>query len=151
LEALGFLRTLDLVHTDLKPENILLVDDTLNKRTRLPERWDVKLIDFGNAVYLAQNENKLICTREYRPPEVVLGLSWDFSADYWSLGCILAELVSGVMLFHTYDDYEQLAMVERAIGRIPVWMAKATSGSKRLFFDRYCRFNWPARCLTVKS
>ena len=38
-------------------------------------------------------------SRSYRAPEVILGLPYDQKIDLWSLGCILAELLSGQVLF----------------------------------------------------
>jgi serine/threonine protein kinase len=34
-------------------------------------------------------------SRFYRAPEVILGLPYDCAIDMWSLGCILAELLTG--------------------------------------------------------
>ena len=38
-------------------------------------------------------------SRSYRAPEVILGLQYDQKIDIWSLGCILAELATGRVLF----------------------------------------------------
>jgi serine/threonine protein kinase len=38
-------------------------------------------------------------SRSYRAPEVILGLPYDQKVDCWSLGCILAELATGKVLF----------------------------------------------------
>ena len=42
---------------------------------RKPVKPDVKLIDFGGATYNDQHHSSVVCTRQYRPPEVILGLS----------------------------------------------------------------------------
>jgi len=89
-----------LAHTDLKPENILLVDSSHEtdggrggRQGRRPyrqlRRTAIKLIDFGSATYEGQHHTSIVCTRHYRPPEVVLGISWDYPCDMWSVGCIL--------------------------------------------------------------
>lgn len=41
-------------------------------------------------------------SRSYRSPEVILGVPYDQKVDVWSLGCILAELVTGRVLFQVW-------------------------------------------------
>ena len=43
--------------------------------------------------------------------------SGSFPADLWSVGCILAELYTGDLLFPTHHDLEHLAMMERVLSR----------------------------------
>jgi serine/threonine protein kinase len=38
-------------------------------------------------------------SRSYRAPEVITGVAYDQKVDVWSLGCILAELATGRVLF----------------------------------------------------
>lgn len=59
------------------------------------------VIDFGGATYDSDYKSSLINTRQYRSPEVILGLGWSFPSDMWSVGCILMELYSGALLFQT--------------------------------------------------
>lgn len=40
-----------------------------------------------------------IQSRFYRSPEVILGMNYHMAIDMWSLGCILAEMYTGVPLF----------------------------------------------------
>ena len=123
---------LHLVHTDLKLENILLCDDSYTavthrycgKKYRVPNKVDVRLIDFGGATYERFDEEtgakqlrfETINTRQYRAPEVILGIGWDCQCDMWSLGCILAELYTGELLFCTHENIEHLAMMEKILG-----------------------------------
>jgi len=128
LEALEFLHSFRLIHTDLKIENICLMNDhevTYASR-RVPESTKVKIIDFGGSCYDSEKKSSIIQTRQYRSPEVLLQTGWDMSSDMWSLGCILAELYQGELLFATHDNIEHLALMERTVGLFPTRMlAKA--------------------------
>lgn len=59
------------------------------------------VIDFGGAVYDNENRHGTINTRQYRAPEVLLGLEWDEESDIWGVGCIAMELFTGDVLFQT--------------------------------------------------
>lgn len=60
------------------------------------------MIDFGGATYeRREKKTSIINTRQYRSPEVTLGLGWGIPSDIWSLGCILMECYTGNLLFQT--------------------------------------------------
>uniref|UniRef100_A0A6A7GAK7 Serine/threonine-protein kinase AFC3 n=1 Tax=Hirondellea gigas TaxID=1518452 RepID=A0A6A7GAK7_9CRUS len=118
ISAVNFCHSLNLIHTDLKLENVLLVDDSYEKRERhgevfrVPNNTAVRLIDFGGATYDDHHHARMVNTRQYRAPEVILGLGWSFPSDLWSVGCMLAELYTGELLFGTHEDGEHLALME---------------------------------------
>eukprot|EP00747_Dinoflagellata_sp_TGD_P088332 gnl/TRDRNA2_/TRDRNA2_163957_c2_seq2.p1 gnl/TRDRNA2_/TRDRNA2_163957_c2~~gnl/TRDRNA2_/TRDRNA2_163957_c2_seq2.p1 ORF type:complete len:516 (-),score=111.45 gnl/TRDRNA2_/TRDRNA2_163957_c2_seq2:99-1646(-) len=138
MQALAFLhQVLRMTHTDLKLENILLetrepprpsdflreahwidVHQPLGRAGQYlrPHNSRVKLIDFGNATCEDQHHSSIISTRQYRGPEVVLGIGWDEKSDIWSTGCILMELYTGRLLFGTHDDLEHLVLIQNTIG-----------------------------------
>jgi len=124
LKAIAFCHRIQLIHTDLKPENILLVKDDYRieekddeKDYRVPKHNDIRLIDFGGATFEHEHHSKIINTRQYRSPEVLLRLGWTYPSDLWSIGCILPELLTGDLLFRTHDDAEHLALMEHILGR----------------------------------
>ena len=80
-------------HTDVKPQNILY------RRTPKPR---ARLSDLGNADnILRRGSNR--CTRDYTPPEVLLGNPLDLRLDLWSLACTVFELATGHVLFDPYQ------------------------------------------------
>ena len=111
----------------------------------------VKLIDFGGATFANEHHSEIVCTRQYRPPEVTLGMRWGCEVDLWSSGCILAELYTGHVLFATHDEAEHLALMERCLGAIPRRMARAASerAQRRWFVQGV--LHWPQIATDRKS
>ncbi|KAJ0987550.1 hypothetical protein J5N97_005906 [Dioscorea zingiberensis] len=109
LEALQFLHRLGLIHCDLKPENILV---------KSYSRCEVKVIDLGSSCFETDHLCSYVQSRSYRAPEVILGLPYDKKIDIWSLGCILAELCTGNVLFQNDSPATLLARVIGIIGPI---------------------------------
>lgn len=94
--ALAALHGLDVIHRDLKPENVLV---------RRREPLDLVLTDFGTASVneATQRFTTLARTVKYGAPETLAGII-DRAADYWSLGLILVELLTGRHPFDGLSD-----------------------------------------------
>ena len=110
-----------------QPENILLLNGRQIPQRggySIPESTRIKVIDFGGATYDNEKKSSIVNTRQYRAPEVILGVGWSMPSDLWSIGCILAELYQGELLFATHDNIEHLALIERVIGPFPRKMQK---------------------------
>ncbi|XP_042510159.1 serine/threonine-protein kinase AtPK2/AtPK19-like [Macadamia integrifolia] len=86
VSAVSHLHANGIMHRDLKPENILLGAD-----------GHVMLTDFGLAKQFDENtrSNSLCGTVEYMAPEIVLGKGHDKAADWWSVGVLLFEMLTG--------------------------------------------------------
>ena len=113
LHSLAFMHSLGLLHCDLKPENILI---------KSYSRCLVKVIDVGSSCYITDHLSSYVQSRSYRAPEVILGLPYDYRIDLWSLGCILAELCTGVVLLQNDSIATLLARVVGMSGPLPARM-----------------------------
>merc|ERR1719453_449934 len=109
-EALEYVHRLNLIHCDLKPENILI---------KSYSRCEVKVIDFGSSCFVHDHLSSYVQSRSYRAPEVMLGLPYDQKVDLWSLGCIIAELWTGYVLFQNDSVQSLLARILGIIGDFP--------------------------------
>ena len=79
------------IHRDLKPANILVNDDGL-----------LKIVDFGVAAAASSGDTQLtktgyvIGSPKYMAPEQILGKKVDETADIYSIGVIMYEMVTGI-------------------------------------------------------
>lgn len=113
LRALKYMHSANVLHRDLKPSNLLL-----------NANCDLKVCDFG----LARSANfeegnsagfmtEYVATRWYRAPEIMLTFQeYTKAIDVWSVGCILAEMLSGKPIFPGRDYHHQLTMILDCLG-----------------------------------
>eukprot|EP00472_Partenskyella_glossopodia_P010218 CAMPEP_0197537804 /NCGR_PEP_ID=MMETSP1318-20131121/57971_1 /TAXON_ID=552666 /ORGANISM="Partenskyella glossopodia, Strain RCC365" /LENGTH=345 /DNA_ID=CAMNT_0043096065 /DNA_START=15 /DNA_END=1052 /DNA_ORIENTATION=+ len=127
LGALAFLHeSVGIIHADLKPENICCKlqsaecsDDESMNYTETMSLDGCKIIDFGNAMRHKDTEmyeNFEVQSFAYRAPEVLFGLEFGPQIDIWSLGCILAELATGKVLFSANKPHQLLFAVMNILG-----------------------------------
>jgi len=132
LRALKALHSADVIHRDLKPSNLLL-----------NANCDLKVCDFGLARSVKTAEpsgtetgfmTEYVATRWYRAPEIMLTFKQYTKVsvpsdarvpradatcqaiDVWSVGCILAEMLSGKPLFPGRDYHHQLTLILDVLG-----------------------------------
>ncbi|KAL1193797.1 Serine/threonine-protein kinase AtPK2/AtPK19 [Cardamine amara subsp. amara] len=86
VSAVSHLHEKGIMHRDLKPENILMDTD-----------GHVMVTDFGLAKEFEENtrSNSMCGTTEYMAPEIVKGKGHDKAADWWSVGILLYEMLTG--------------------------------------------------------
>ena len=125
LNSLVLLKSHKVIHCDLKPENILLAH---------PAHSEIKVIDFGSSCLENEKVYTYIQSRFYRSPEVILGMSYGMPIDMWSLGCILAELLTGYPIFPGENEQEQLACIMEVFGPPDKHLIEKSS-RRKLFFD----------------
>ncbi len=159
LHAMSFLHSINLIHTDLKLENILFVSNNFTKSLQnngrqllLPVDPIIKIIDFGGATYDDKHKSTIISTRQYRGPEVTLECGWSFPSDIWSIGCMIAEIYDGDLLFPTHDDLEHLCLIEKFLD-IAEYSSSllAKSPIRHRFFDSANRLRYSDLSTKSKS
>ncbi|CAN6287380.1 unnamed protein product [Urochloa humidicola] len=97
-----------IMHRDIKPHNILLGDDKM-----------LRFCDFGLAVDMGAEPPPYgqEGTRWYMAPEVLLGMpDYDALVDVWSLGCVMAQLITGEAPFRGVDEDDQLCAIFGVLG-----------------------------------
>jgi cyclin-dependent kinase 2 len=99
-----------IIHRDLKPQNLLLITSEMK----------LKLCDFGLSRMFSLPMGKMtheIITLWYRPPEVLLGIeNYTTKVDSWSIGCIMAEMITGKPLFPGDSEIGQLFKIFQIMG-----------------------------------
>ncbi|XP_022914385.2 cGMP-dependent protein kinase, isozyme 1-like isoform X1 [Onthophagus taurus] len=96
LEAFAYLHERKYIYRDLKPENLLI-----------DAQGYIKLTDFGFAKHLGDQLKTFTFagTPEYVAPEIIYNKGHDKSADYWTFGILIFELLVGRTPFRAGDDY----------------------------------------------
>lgn len=108
----------------------------------IDQNINIKICNFSKALWLNQKIDEAIQTRQYRAPEVILGINYNETVDIWSLACIVFELATGEYLFNPIvgenfsKDDDHLAKFIQILGKMPKNFCLSGAYSHK-YFDKY--------------
>ncbi|KAH0630058.1 hypothetical protein JD844_012652 [Phrynosoma platyrhinos] len=114
--------------TDLKLDNVML-----------DKEGHIKIADFGMCKENVFGENKAttFCgTPDYIAPEILQGLKYTFSVDWWSFGVLLYEMLIGQSPFHGDDEDELFESIRVDTPHYPRWITKESKDILEKLFER---------------
>lgn len=113
--ALECLHKHTIVYRDLKPENVLL-----------DEEGHIRLTDFGLSKESISGNTltHTFCgTPEYLAPEVIHGAGYNKAVDWWSLGTLLYEMITGLPPFFNTNVHIMYERIMRAQLTFPPYVS----------------------------
>ncbi|KAF1389596.1 hypothetical protein PFLUV_G00075080 [Perca fluviatilis] len=139
-EAFDYLHRKGVLYRDLKPENLML--DT---------EGYIKLVDFGFAkkIRCGQKTWTFCGTPEYVAPEIILNKGHNFSVDFWALGILVFELLTGSPPFSGSDQMMTYTFILKGIEKMD-FPKKITKRPEDLI-RKLCRRNPSERLGNLKN
>ncbi|XP_031108100.1 serine/threonine-protein kinase AtPK2/AtPK19-like isoform X2 [Ipomoea triloba] len=115
VSAVSYLHEKGIMHRDLKPENVLL-----------DAEGHVVLADFGLAKQFDETtrSNSMCGTLEYMAPEIVLGKGHNKAADWWSVGVLLFEMLTGKSPFYGGNRHKVQQKIVKDKIKLPGYLSR---------------------------
>lgn len=111
--AIEYLHQNGIIHRDLKPENVLL-----------DASGHIRITDFGLATENRSEARTLCGTDLYMAPEMIAGSGYGKAVDYWSLGAILFEMLTGDTPFYAKDTKRLYRLILGNKPKFPRWLSR---------------------------
>jgi len=127
--AMEHLHTNGIIYRDLKPENILIDSE-----------GHLKITDFGLAKEGIEGINgrtDTFCgTPEYLAPEIIQGGPYTKAVDWWSLGCLIFEMLTGLPPFYDTDVQVMYTKKMTTVLEIPNYLDPTAKDIISKFLDK---------------
>jgi len=136
LLGLGHLHKEGIVYRDCKPENILL-----------DSRGHVRISDLGLAVEIPEGEavRGRVGTVGYMAPEIIDNEKYTFSPDWFSLGCLVYEMIEGRAPFRARKEKVKREEVDRRVKEVEETYSDKFSPSSRALCEGLLKKSVQAR------
>jgi serine/threonine protein kinase len=125
--ALEHLHQQGIIHRDLKPENILLNSD-----------GNLCLTDFGlsKAIEEGQTARTFCGTLEYMAPEMLKGQPYGKGADWWSLGILIYDMLTGNPPWMSANNSALQKKILTQKLRLPTYLSREAASIIRQLLNR---------------
>lgn len=137
LRGIAYCHQHRVLHRDLKPQNLLINRDGV-----------LKIADFGLARAFGipvRSYTHEVVTLWYRAPDVLMGSrKYSTQVDIWSIGCIMAEMITSHPLFPGSNEQDQLHRIFKGLGTPTVqdWPSVAELPEYKPDFYQYPAQSW---------
>mmetsp|Transcript_7801 Transcript_7801/g.8272 ORF Transcript_7801/g.8272 Transcript_7801/m.8272 type:complete len:775 (-) Transcript_7801:268-2592(-) len=115
--ALYHIHSRSIAYRDLKPENMVL-----------DSKGFVKIVDLGLAKQVQNGKTWTMCgTPDYLAPEIILNEGHDIAVDYWALGVLIYEMVTGWPPFYADEPMKTYEKIVACAVSFPVYITRQLS------------------------